>query len=139
MSYDLNTELTCVKDCRSINGVYAFINNIFIVISKDMNLNIITLILKDDFINSEHFKFYEKDLYSNFIETVIKNPVIKVSKSSLNKWNGSKTPIPISIHAEELISYATNHNLISSVKCECGCSTIGISKHSDYCPLYSKE
>lgn len=26
-----------------------------------------------------------------------------------------------------------------SKKCECGCASIGVNNHSDYCPLYSKE
>jgi hypothetical protein len=26
-----------------------------------------------------------------------------------------------------------------SSKCECGCLSVGISKHSDYCPLYERE
>jgi hypothetical protein len=24
-------------------------------------------------------------------------------------------------------------------KCECGCAAIGLSKHSDYCPLYERN
>lgn len=30
-------------------------------------------------------------------------------------------------------------NLLKPVVCECGCDSIGISKHSSYCPKYIKE
>jgi hypothetical protein len=47
---------------------------------------------------------------------------------------------PISYHAEhlELTGTGLEGFEITAKKCECGCTSVGVSKHSDYCPLYNK-
>lgn len=56
-------------------------------------------------------------------------PVLPSGLSGLSAWlpNGIDLGKPIFDEAH-----------VEQKKCECGCSSVGVSNHSDYCPLYER-